>query len=355
MKGGGDKYDWMEVNSQMKCMISLSRIRYMIYTLLRNKGDISMAEAIISRRGWSSEGKPPPAPTFVLTTKTFTSNTSWVVPNHNGPVSVRIFGGGGAGAEHSGGGGGGGWMNNGDLTLANGSSIPITIGAGGITNYKGNYDGGAGGSSSFGIWLSANGGEGGEFSQYGQGNGGDGGSGGGGGWNGSGGRGYQFGGGGGGWYANTGGLGGPWGGAGGSRSNNGRNGINTMSNSSIPNDCRGWGRAGIGGARNMQASGQQSGGWGGGGGGGGLGGNGGNGQNGSDAYASSGGGGGGFGGNGGRGMDYTSRLLNGGGGGGSYGDGGDAGSKGRYGGGGGGGYNGNGGGGICIVQYYAES
>ena len=156
-----------------------------------------MSEAIISRRGGKGNGgNGSSTPNFVLTSKTFTSNTSWVVPNHNGAISVRIFGGGGGGSYWSGGGGGGGWMNNGDLTLANGSSIPITIGAGGNGgSYGSGSTGGAGGSSSFGIWLSANGGEGGEFSQYGPGNGGDGGSGGGGGWNGYGWEGRRVGGG----------------------------------------------------------------------------------------------------------------------------------------------------------------
>lgn len=325
MKGGGDKYDWIEVYSQMKCMISLSRIRCMIYALLRNKGDISMAEAIISRRGWSSEGKPPPTPTFVLTTKTFTSNTSWVVPNHNGPVSVRIFGGGGGGAM---GGGGGGWMNNGDLTLANRSSVQITIGDGGQWGSDG-VAGHAksGGTSSFGTWMSANGGGGaghaGTSSSRGH-YGGSGGSGGGGPT--SGGTGYQFGGGGAGTYI---GQGGPWGGNGGTSEIAAENGINTMSMSSIPANDRGYGRgAGL------------------------RGGGGGYGANGGDPGRGSrypgGGGGWGKSANGGEGYNGA-----GGGGGGGYGKGGDSGWDGSYG--GGGGSSANGGKGICIVQYYAES
>lgn len=320
MKGGGDKYDWMEVNSQMKqCMISLSRIRYMIYTLLRNKGDISMAEAIISRRGWSSEGKPPPTPTFVLTTKTFTSNTSWVVPNHNSFVSVRIFGGGGGGGYSMGGGGGGGWMNNSDLTLSNGATIRITIGDGGTKSSSMRVDGNAGGTSSFGSWLSANGGSGGGCYMFGDSRGGYGGSGGGGQY---GGRGWQFGGGGG----HTPGIGGPWGG------NAGENGINTMANSLIPSNDRGPGKAG--GSSGLD-------------GGGGYGANGGN----SDIAMGGGGGWGksGYGGNGGGSFDTEW----GSGGGGGYGRGGSYTQRGQYG--GGGGSNGNGGDGICIVQYYAES
>ena len=164
-----------------------------------------------------------------LKTLLITENTNWVVPEHVGNVSVRIFGGGGAGwdmfmGSTSGGGGGGGWMNNGEYNLSNGTVIPITIGAGGNPRSK-SWDfsnGGhgvqvaqSGGTSSFGRYLSANGGRGGLAA-----NGGDGGSGGGGallysyyagaygGWCsvGYGGDGYQFGGG------SPGGNGGIWGG-----------------------------------------------------------------------------------------------------------------------------------------------
>ena len=64
-----------------------------------------MSEAIISRRGWTSDGKPE------LRTETITGTTNWTVPNYKGTVSVRIFGGGGGGDYASG--GGGGYMNNG--------------------------------------------------------------------------------------------------------------------------------------------------------------------------------------------------------------------------------------------------
>ena len=122
-----------------------------------------MAEAIISRRGYGIEGKPP-----TLVTNIFTTNTNWTVPNLNNQVfDVRIFGGGGGGIqgptttywERLSTGGGGGWMNNDIMTLPAGSTIRITIGAGG----KGaiDSDGSAGGTTSFGTYLSANGGRGG--------------------------------------------------------------------------------------------------------------------------------------------------------------------------------------------------
>ena len=148
-----------------------------------------MAEAIISRRGSGSGG-------FIgsLKTEIITCNSNFLVPPHNGNISVRIFGAGG------GYGGGGGWMNNGEFTIAVGSVIPITIGVGGRGERS------SGGTSTFGSYLSANGGTGGDGL-----NGGDGGAGGT-----PCGIGYQFGGGGcsrGTWYKT--GHGGIWGGGGG--------------------------------------------------------------------------------------------------------------------------------------------
>lgn len=183
MKGGGDKYDWMEV-SEMKSFL------LKIYTLLRNKGDISMSEAIISRRGWTSNGKPPEP---VLKTETIVTNQNWTVPNHTGNISVRIFGGGGGavygrhadGDKYWYGGGGGGYMNNAELDLANNTSIQISIGVGGsgyvnssMTDDIQRNHAGNGGTTAFGTYLSANGGEGG-FIGVNWANGGNGGSGGG--------------------------------------------------------------------------------------------------------------------------------------------------------------------------------
>ena len=172
----------------------------LIYPPLNMKGESSnMSEAIISRRGYTAAGKPK------LYTQTFTGSTDWQVPSTiRGNVSVLIFGGGGSGRQYGkGGGGGGGWMNRGEFNIQGQTTIRITIGAGGsgLTSA-----GQSGGTSSFGTYLSANGGT--TGTQY---KGGDGGSGGG-----AGGLGYQFGGGGG--YSNgivKGGDGGQFGGGGG--------------------------------------------------------------------------------------------------------------------------------------------
>ena len=167
MKGGGDKYDWMEVNDQMKCMISLSRIRYMIYALLRNIGGISMSEAIISRRGSKGGNGGSGGGTPELRTETITVSGQWKVPKtYNNMIDVRIFGGGSGGAMSqssaaAGGGGGGGWMNNKVFdNLPVNSNIYITIGRGaaGVSTYQGERK--AGGTSSFGTYLSENGADG---------------------------------------------------------------------------------------------------------------------------------------------------------------------------------------------------
>lgn len=141
-----------------------------------------MSEAIISRRGWGENGKPE------LRTEMIQTNQNWVVPNTiSGNISVRIFGGGAGGCASNGWwgtlGGGGGWMNNGEFSIARGTTVQITIGKGGA----GGVDdtGESGGTTAFGTYLSANGGS------YR----GDGGAGGGS--KSTGGRGWQFGGGGG--------------------------------------------------------------------------------------------------------------------------------------------------------------
>ena len=171
---------------------------------------------------------------YKLHTELITENTNYTIPNHVGNIYVRIFGGGGGGSStrsyfDSNGlhnialGGGGGWTNNGEFNISDGNIVYITIGSGGLAKSSG-------GTTSFGSYLSANGGSGGGSTGGGI-YGGDGGSGGGysdpdeisrisSGRKG-GGTGYQFGGGG--IYAvneaisryAAGGNGGPWGGGGG--------------------------------------------------------------------------------------------------------------------------------------------
>lgn len=319
--------------------------------------------------------------TYRLQTDVITSSKSYSIPSHYGNVYVRCFGGGGGGALCAG--GGGGWMNNGEFNLSNGTTVQITIGTGG-------GKGQAGGTTSFGTYLSANGGGAGyRTSVYVRPtrkwywHGGDGGSGGGAGEydddQGWGGDGYQFGGGG---ASGKAGNGGPWGGAGGYATSGIYAGINTIGWTNVavyenrsyvtgngkdgtkPNSsCRGpAGKGGFGGA----------------------GGN----CGGSDAVGSSGsGGGGGYAAKGGDGGDSA------GGGGGGFGKGGNGGDGGYVNPGGGGGYGrgaqyceynlghgknmtwytagyggggagsfrtfassnySNGGNGICIVQYYKK-
>ena len=324
-------------------------------------------------QGWST--KP------VLKTEVITKTQTWTVPDGVTSVNVFLFGGGGGGgsnahsqdysvydryADGGGGGGGSGYMAKSTFTVTPKQSISVTIGAGGAV-------GQAGGTTSFGSLLSANGGSAGESGRtdgysYGYGGkGGDGGSGGAGNSGshtvpatnpssityiengGAGGNGAQFGGGAGSYEAKggnggtygggggaggaysgsySGGTGGQYGGAGGDSKQNGADGTNTTNIADI--DFKGLGKAGTGYSDK-----------GGGGGGGGYGGNGGNG-----AFYE-GGGGGGYGGNGG----------NGGGGGGGYG-------APAYGA-GGGGYgvnnyghggeaNGAGASGICVVTYVTQ-
>lgn len=312
-----------------------------------------MSEAIIYRRGLvggalnnAINNAINNALPVTLKTEIIDTNQIWEVPSGiiNNMVYVWIFGGGGSSGFYSvgdvmsndytswSGGGGGGWMNNATLTLTQGTRISIIIGNGAVSPTS-NFYGDSGGTTSFGTYLSANGGGGG----YG-GNGGNGGSGGGGVNRNNGGIGYQFGGGGG-YRVKTGGS---FGGNGGNQLILAENGINTYTWNNVIGET---GQSGIGGG----------------------------------AY----GGGGGYGGNGGKGM-YGSGAWSGGGGGG-YGCSGSDGFSGQtksifdyygthYMGGGGGGYGninkigqfayaygegygisgGQGGNGVCIIQYYTR-
>lgn len=105
----------------------------------------------------------------------FTINSAWVVPDNVDRVRVTIVGGG-AGAGSSGStlaGGGGGAGATGIAVVAGltpGTSIPMTIGAAGNGGLNG-AQGAAGGSSSFGVYVTSGGGSPGQGGNTGQGGG----------------------------------------------------------------------------------------------------------------------------------------------------------------------------------------
>jgi len=85
----------------------------------------------------------------------FTSSGTFTVPAGVTKVKVRAWGGGGSGrstsdGQYPGGGGGGGGYGESVIDVSGIPSIPVTVGAGGLN--------GPGGSSSFGAYLTANGG-----------------------------------------------------------------------------------------------------------------------------------------------------------------------------------------------------
>ena len=110
-----------------------------------------MGECLISGRTGESVVRSK----WKFITDIITTTQDWEVPDSadiSKGISVRIFGAGGGGSYWYG--GGGGWMNNGIFTnLSKSEKIHITIGTGGLA-------GSAGGISSFGSYLSANGGKG---------------------------------------------------------------------------------------------------------------------------------------------------------------------------------------------------
>ena len=270
-----------------------------------------MGEAILAKFGGGQSGGGYTQKTVIITT-----DQTWTAPKSKGQqFMVRIFGAGGGVSRAGSGGAGGGNMNNAMLKLNIGEQVQVSIGK------RMTYDAN-GGTTSFGTYLSATGGE-----KPNEKNGGNGGTGGGGVNGGRGGHG-TYGGGGGGYI---GGNGGTYGGGGGGYTNggislggygkggtyntSGQNGLNTL-NKAGELDFAGTGLA----PQNNNGSG-----------GGGYGGCGGF-AGGSLSYSSGFGGGGGYGGNGGK-------SHAGSGGGGGYGGDGRSGSNGdTYSGGGGGGY-----------------
>ena len=270
-----------------------------------------MGEAILAKFGGGQSGGGYTQKTVIIKT-----DQTWTVPKSKGQqFMVRIFGAGGGVSRAGSGGAGGGNMNNAMLKLNIGEQVQVSIGK------RMTYDAN-GGTTSFGTYLSATGGE----KPNGK-NGGNGGTGGGGVNGGRGGHG-TYGGGGGGYIGGNGGIYGGGGGGytnggislggygkGGTYNTSGQNGLNTL-NKASELDFAGTGLA----PQNNNGSG--GGGYGGCGGfaGGGL------------SYSSGYGGGGGYGGNGGK-------SHAGSGGGGGYGGDGRGGSNGdTYSGGGGGGY-----------------
>ena len=131
-----------------------------------------MSESVISRKGftWAEvnnivNNAVNANKRYEFKSELITASRSWPVPSgvRNNQFEVRIFGGGGGGGQqfrwdsgdidtYASSGGGGGWMNNAILTLTPGQSISILIGAGGIV-------GASGETTTFGSYLSANGGE----------------------------------------------------------------------------------------------------------------------------------------------------------------------------------------------------
>jgi len=127
-----------------------------VNTLLKEKVLKYMSEVIISRRGGGgSNGKGQ------MLTFTYTGNSNFIVPNGVKELHVRIFSGGEAMYVNSRGnqwGGCGGSMNNAIINVKEGESISVFIGSKGYLVNNNTLV--KAGSSFFGNYLSANGGEG---------------------------------------------------------------------------------------------------------------------------------------------------------------------------------------------------
>jgi hypothetical protein len=101
-------------------------------------------------------------------TRAYYSSNVFVVPSDCTRARVRVWGAGAGGGGNddfgSAGGGGGGGYAEGIVTLVPGTTVPVTVGlggAGGSNSAVSLNDGNSGGSSSFGVYISATGGLGG--------------------------------------------------------------------------------------------------------------------------------------------------------------------------------------------------
>lgn len=176
-----------------------------------------MAEVMICRGGSGNGGGG--VYDKILKTEWITENTIWTVPTViNNEFYVQLVGGGGGSGVYgdaNGSGGGSGWLTQETLYLIPGDIVSISIGNGGKSVQ---WHGKDGGTTSFGTYLIANGGQGGNYQNNRGGNGGAGGFG-----REYGGTGYLWGGGA---TLNTkGGDGGVWGGGAGGNWYGGNGGI----------------------------------------------------------------------------------------------------------------------------------
>jgi len=91
---------------------------------------------------------------------------TFIVPTGVTTARVRVFGAGAGGSRHTSsgdasGGAGGGFAIKTITGLTSGQSISVTVGVGGLSATTDNTNGGVGGTSSFGAYVSATGGQGG--------------------------------------------------------------------------------------------------------------------------------------------------------------------------------------------------
>lgn len=106
---------------------------------------------------------PNLSPSFASGVQVFSSNGTFVVPAGATQVQLELWGGGSGsfasiGSNASGGGSGGGYARKCITGLTPGQSIPVTVGPGGIGGTTAGTAASAGGTSSFGTYVSATGG-----------------------------------------------------------------------------------------------------------------------------------------------------------------------------------------------------
>jgi hypothetical protein len=137
-----------------------------LYTITVPYGKTSIVSAdivVVPTAPFISYRLPSLRPGFGSGVKTFTASATWVVPAGVSQVEVEVWGGGSGtyastSTWASGGGSGGGYARKLVTGLTPGQSIAVTVGVGGAMGTTAGAVPTAGGTSSFGTYVSATGG-----------------------------------------------------------------------------------------------------------------------------------------------------------------------------------------------------
>jgi hypothetical protein len=138
------------------------------FTIASPNSDVDRTFSLPDASGTVATTADISAATSATDVQTFDTSGTWTKPSSGSMARIQVWGGGGGGARNgsavgngSSGGGGGGYNEVTVPLSILGSSVSITIGAGGTGRTGSTGDGNEGGSSQFGTLIGASGGSGG--------------------------------------------------------------------------------------------------------------------------------------------------------------------------------------------------